>query len=86
MVSKPKKRQRPGVVSKESGRIGRPAIEDPAAKRDVPIHVLTTKSEKDELQRAADDAEMGISTWIRRVALERARANAAEKAKQEGHR
>jgi len=82
VVSKPKKRQRPDAALKESARIGRPALEDPAAKRDVPIHVLTTKSEKEELQRAADDADMGISTWIRRVALERARANAAEKAKQ----
>lgn len=54
-------------------------------KRDIPIHVLITKGEKAELQRAADDADMGVSTWIRRIALERARANAAEKAKQEAH-
>jgi hypothetical protein len=47
--------------------------------------VLTTKSEKVELQRAADDASMSVSTWIRSVALERARANAAEKARQEAH-
>lgn len=66
-----------------TNRIGRPPIEDPAAKRNLPIHVLTTKSEKDELQRAAADADMSVSTWIRRVALERARA--LEKAKQEEH-
>ncbi len=80
VVSKPKKRQRP----KHPGRTGRPVI-DPASKRDVPIHVLTTKSEKEELQRAADDASMSVSTWMRNVSLARARALAAEKAKQEAH-
>lgn len=63
--------------------MGRPRLVDAAARRDVPIHVLTTKGERDELQRAADDASMSCSTWIRSVALERARA--LEKAKQEEH-
>ena len=81
MISKPKKRQ-------GTGRTGRPRILNPAVKRDVPIHVLTTKGEKAELQRAADDASMSVSTWMRHVSLERARALAAakaEKAKQEAH-
>ena len=45
-------------------------------------------SEKAELRQAADDASMSVSTWMRHVSLERARALAAakaEKAKQEAH-
>ena len=45
--------------------------------------LLALAVERDELQRAADDASMSCSTWIRAVALERARA--LEKAKQEDH-
>jgi hypothetical protein len=61
-------------------RIGRPpvAVVDRRGKH---VRVLTTEAEHAELQRAAADASMSVSTWIRSVALERARALAAEKEK-----
>ena len=87
MISKLKKRQPKGRTGQPTGRKGRPLV-DPAAKRNVPIHVLTTKNEKVELQHAADEASMSVSTWMRNVSLERARTLAAakaEKAKQAAH-
>ncbi len=72
MVSKPKKRQ-PG---------GRPKIDD-ADRRDTLVRVLTTATEYEELQEAAAYIGMSVSTWLRSVALERARTIAAEKAKAE---
>lgn len=56
--------------------IGRPPIptED---RRTVQVKVLTTEAEHEELQQAADAASMSVSTWIRSVALERARRSAA---------
>lgn len=74
MVSKPKKRQR----------IGRPPVRD-ADRRDTLVRVLTTTAEHEELQRAAASVAMSVSTWLRSIALERARALALEKAKQEAH-
>ena len=62
--------------------MGRPKLVG-VDRRDVPIHVLTTKGEREELQQAAAAASMSVSTWMRAVSLERARAQAAEKAKQE---
>jgi len=70
MVSKPKKRQR----------AGRPKIAN-ADRRDALVRVLTTAAEHEELQRAASIASMSVSTWVRSVALERARMIVAEKAK-----
>lgn len=64
--------------------MGRPKLVG-VPRRDVPIHVLTTKGEREELQHAADDASMSVSTWMRSVSLERARVLAAERAKQEAH-
>jgi hypothetical protein len=55
-----------------------------ADRRDTLVRVLTTGTEHTELQQAASDAAMSVSTWVRSVALERARALAAlaaEKAK-----
>lgn len=54
--------------------IGRPPIA-PEDRRDVLVRVLTTEAEREELQDAADAASMSISTWMRAVALERARQN-----------
>ena len=65
--------------------MGRPPAADAAQLRKIPIHVLTNAGERDELQRAADDDDMNVSTWMRKVSLERARAKAAEKAKQKAH-
>ena len=67
---------------KKTGRMGRPPVAE-EAKRKKSMHVLTTEAEYEELQRAAADASMGVSSWVRVVAIERARANAVEKARQE---
>ena len=67
---------------KKVSRGGRPPVSD-AERRDVLVRVLVNDGEQKELQRAAGDASMPISTWVRWVALERARAIAAEKAKGE---
>lgn len=69
MASKPKK---------ERG--GRPTVLD-AERRDILVRVLVNEVEKEELQRAAARASLPISTWLRFVGLERARAEAAEKTK-----
>jgi len=50
-----------------------------ADRRDKLVRVLTTAAEHEELQRAAADASMSVSTWVRSVALERARTIAGEK-------
>lgn len=65
--------------------MGRPPLAA-AEKRDKSMHVLATEAELEELQRAAADASMSASTWVRTVALERARANDAERARQERRR
>lgn len=70
---------------KKTGRMGRPPVAD-AVKRKKSMHVLTTEAEYEELQRAAADASMSVSSWVRIVAIERARANAVERARQERRR
>lgn len=75
MVSKPKRGRR-AVVGKNLG--GRPFLPD-EDRRDRRVYVLTTASEHEELLGAAAHVGMNVSTWIRFVALERARALAAEK-------
>ena len=71
-------------AKKARPRIGRPPVAD-ADRRDTLVRVLTTADEHEELQQAASGASMSVSTWVRSVALERARAIALEKAKQERH-
>jgi len=71
-------------AKKARSRIGRPPVAD-ADRRDTLVRVLTTEAEHEELQQAASGASMSVSTWVRSVALERARALALEKAKQERH-
>ena len=66
---------------KTGKRMGRPPVAA-ADKRDKSMHVLATEAELEELQRAAADASMSASTWVRTVALERARAMAEKKARQ----
>ncbi len=61
MIEPPKK---PGI--------GRPPVAD-ADKRKKLVKVLTTEAELAELQHAADVASMTLSTWVRSVALEKAR-------------
>ena len=55
--------------------MGRPpmAAED---RRTIPLKVLTTQAEREELQEAAQAASLDVSTWVRAVALERARKGA----------
>lgn len=68
MASKSKK-------DKAKPRMGRPPVAD-ADRRDTLLRVLTTKGEHEELQRAASAAGLSVSTWVRSVALERARRDA----------
>jgi hypothetical protein len=75
MVSKPKRGRR-AAAGKNRG--GRPPVSD-EDRRDTLVRVLTTASEYEELQGAAAYVGMSVSTWIRFIALERARALAAEK-------
>lgn len=70
MVTKPKKAK---------PRMGRPKVAD-EDRRDTLVRVLCTEAEHGELQQAASDASMSVSTWMRSISLERARAAAAEKA------
>jgi flavin reductase (DIM6/NTAB) family NADH-FMN oxidoreductase RutF len=63
-------------------RIGRPLVAD-ADRRETLVRVLTTKAEHGELQQAAASVSMSVSTWVRSVALERARTRRAEKTKQD---
>lgn len=57
-------------------RIGRPTVQD---KRKKAIRVLTTEDEHAELTRAAADVSMSVSTWMRTLALERARQMATRR-------
>jgi hypothetical protein len=75
MTTKPKRGSRV-VAGRNRG--GRPFLAD-EDRRDTLVRVLTTTSEYEELQGAAAYAGMPMSTWMRVVALERARALAAEK-------
>lgn len=66
---------------KAQPRIGRPPVAA-ADRRETPLHVLTTKDERAELRRAAASEGMSISSWVRTVALKRAR-QLAKRARQE---
>lgn len=66
---------------KVAPRTGRPPVAE-ADRRDTLVRVLTTEDEHQELQQAAASVSMSVSTWVRSVALERAR-QMAKKAKQE---
>lgn len=56
----------------EKPRMGRPPVAD-EDRRSTHIKVLTTEVERAELEQAAETAGMGVSTWVRVVALEKAR-------------
>ena len=69
-------------LRKPRARVGRlPLAAEDRRRKDV--RVLTTESEHGELRRAAASVSMSVSTWIRSVTLERARAMAAEKERQD---
>jgi uncharacterized protein (DUF1778 family) len=53
-----------------------------ADRRETPLHVLTTKEERAELRVAAASEGMGVSSWVRSVALKRAR-QIAKRAREE---
>ena len=79
MVSRSKKRA-PRKKTKAAGKNlgGRPPFLNAADKRDSLVRVLTTASELEELKAAANNADSTLSSWVREVALERARAITAE--------
>ena len=77
MASRPKKKTKRKAAGKNLG--GRPPYLDDADKRESLVRVLTTAAELEELRAAAKDADKSLSSWVRDVALERARALAAEK-------
>jgi len=60
--------------SKKKPRIGRPPIAADA-RRTTHIKVLATEAERAELEQAAEAAGLGVSTWVRVVALEKARGH-----------
>ena len=75
MATKPKRGSR-ADAGKNRG--GRPALAA-TDRRDTLVRVLATASEYEELQGAAAYVGLSVSTWMRVVGLERARALAAEK-------
>jgi hypothetical protein len=62
--------------SKKKVMIGRPPI-DKEDRRATLVRVLTTAAEHEELRQAAEAASMSVSTWVRAVALEKARRRGA---------
>ena len=68
-IDKPKEKE---PVSDGETKMGRPKKAD-TDRRDVLVKVLTTESEFLDLEQAAQKAGAGVSTWVRMVALERAR-------------
>lgn len=54
--------------------MGRPPVAA-ADRRATLVRVLTTEAEHGELQRAAEEASMSVSTWVRAAALEKARSS-----------
>jgi len=66
-MSKPTKQQKP-----KTPRTGRPPL-DPQDRRGTIIRVMVTEAEHEELRRAAEATGLNLSTWIRTVALEKAR-------------
>lgn len=79
MVSRRAKRVRKKAKAAGKNLGGRPPYLDDADKRESLVRVLTTASELEELKAAAKSAKLSLSSWVREVALERARAVAAEK-------
>ncbi len=71
MATKPKPK-----ATKAKPRTGRPPVAD-EDRRSTLVRVLTTEGEHGELQRAAETASMSVSTWVRAVALEKARKGSA---------
>jgi hypothetical protein len=74
MATKPKRGR--GTEKKNLG--GRPFLAD-EDRRDHLIRVLVNETENGELAEAANYVGLPMSTWVRSVALERARALKAEK-------
>ena len=84
-MGKPRKRAgriAPAAAADPRKRVGRPAVAA-ADRRETIVRVLTTEAEHAELQQAAASVAMSVSTWMRVIALERARALVAEKTKQD---
>lgn len=52
--------------------MGRPPIAEEKRRSDH-IKVLLTEAERSELEQAAEEVGKGVSTWVRDVALEKAR-------------
>ena len=75
MARKPKKAA-PATAGKNQG--GRPEL-SADEKRDTLVRVLTNTAEYEELKAAAAYVGLSLSTWLRVVGLERARAVTAEK-------
>lgn len=57
---------------KKTPRMGRPPVAD-EDRRTTHIKVLLTEAEREALEQAAKPSGQGVSTWVRTVALERAR-------------
>lgn len=55
-------------------KLGRPSLTK-INRRATLIRVLTTEAEHAEIKQAATWAGMSVSTWIRSIALEKARVN-----------
>ncbi len=58
--------------TKGKARIGRPPVAE-EDRRETLVRVLVTAAEHAELQDAAKAASTSVSTWVRQVALEKAR-------------
>lgn len=72
MIRRNDKPQEKAPVSDGETKMGRPKKAD-TDRRDVLVKVLTTESEFRDLEQAAQKVGAGVSTWVRMVALERAR-------------
>lgn len=84
MVKARKPARRPPIASADTRRrVGRPVVAA-ADRRETIVRVLVTEAEQVELQHAAAGVAMSVSTWMRTIALERAR-QLVKKNKQEGH-
>ena len=54
-------------------RMGRPPVAD-EDRRTTHIKILLTEAEREALEQAAKPSGQGVSTWVRTLALERARS------------
>lgn len=61
---------------KPEPKIGRPKIAE-EAKRSTLVRVLTTAAEYEELKQAAESDSVTVSTWMRSIALRKARTGTA---------